>query len=208
MSRLLITTGPQGSGNHVFSKCLAVHEDVYGWKSLLNTYWEGHHHEPFADMWENPELLREFDWTQSEFFVTSVSSPYFKNQKATIPNYKDFIKVAEEYVDLIDVAIIGRDQTILEYQQNRVRKQHTTPKAIESFKWLLENQRCSFLSQELLYLYKSSYLEQVSRDLDWPIAYWDPEIDEILKEDANKKYIKPTDEYWLDFEVHRAVRES
>ena len=208
MSRLLITTGPQGSGNHVFSKCLAVHEDVYGWKSLLNTYWEGHHHEPFADMWENPELLREFDWTQSEFFVTSVSSPYFKNQKATIPNYKDFIKVAEEYVDLIDVAIIGRDQNILEYQQNRVRKQHTTPEAIESFKWLLEKQRCSFLSQELLYLYKSSYLEKVSRDLDWPIAYWDPEIDEILKEDANKKYIKPTDEYWLDFEVHRAVRES
>ena len=68
--------------------------------------------------------------------------------------------------------------------------------------------RCTFLSQELLYLYKNSYLEQISRELDWPIAYWDPEIDEILKEDANKKYIKPADPYWLDFEVERAVRES
>jgi len=208
MSRLLIITGPQGSGNHVFSKCLAVHEDVYGWKSLLNTYWEGHHHEPFADMWQDPELLREFDWTQSEYFVTSVSCPYFKNQVPVIPNYKEFIKIAEEYVDSVDVAIIGRDQTILEYQQKRIRKQHTTPIAIKNFKWLLENQKCSFLSQELLYLYKSSYLEQVSRDLDWPIAYWDPEIDEILQEDANKKYIKPADPYWLDFEVERAVRES
>ena len=66
--------------------------------------------------------MREFDWTQSEFFVTSVSSPYFKNQKATIPNYKDFIKVAEEYVDSIDVAIIGRDPNFIRIlQQNRVR---------------------------------------------------------------------------------------
>ena len=208
MSRLLIITGPQGSGNHVFSKCLAVHEDVYGWKSLLNTYWEGHHHEPFADMWQNPELLREFDWTQSEYFVTSVSCPYFKDQKPQSPSYKEFIKIAEDYVDEVNVGIIGRDQTILEYQQKRIRKAHTTSIAKENFKWLLENQRCTFLSQELLYLYKSSYLEQISGELDWPIAYWDPEIDEILKEDANKKYIKPADEYWLDFEVERAVRES
>jgi hypothetical protein len=57
-------------------------------------------------------------------------------------------------------------------------------------------------------LYKSSYLQQISEELDGPIAYWDPEITEILKEDANKKYIKPADEHWLDSEVHRAVRES
>ena len=92
MTRLLIITGPQGSGNHVFSKCLAVHEDVFGWKSLLNTYWEGHHHEPFADAWEDPELLHEFDWDQSDYFVTSVSTPYFKNKEATIPSFERFNK--------------------------------------------------------------------------------------------------------------------
>ena len=44
--------------------------------------------------------------------------------------------------------------------------------------------------------------------MDFPIAHWDPEIDEILKADANRKYIKTVDEYWLDHEVHRAMRES
>ena len=191
MSRLLIITGPQGSGNHVFSKCFAVHEDVYGWKSLLNTYWEGHNHEQ-----------------QSEFFVTSISCPYFKDQKPQVPMYERFIKTAEQYVDSVDVAIIGRDQTILKHQQERVRGSHTTPLALDHFNWLMENTECRFLSQELLYLYKQKYLEQISRELDWPIAYWDPEIDEILKADANEKYIKSVHEYWLDFEVHRAVRES
>ena len=208
MTRLLIITGPQGSGNHLFSKCLAVHEDVYGWKSLLNTYWEGHHHEPFADAWEDPELLHEFNWSQSDYFVTSVSCPYFKNKQAVVPKYEKFIKIAEQYVDQIDVAIIGRDQTILKYQQLRVRKEHTTQIALDSFKWLFEHQQCSFLSQELLSLYNTSYLEQVSRELDWPIAYWDPEIDAIISSDANEKYIKDVHEYWLDFEVHRAVKES
>lgn len=208
MSRLLIITGPQGSGNHLFSKCLALHEDVFGWKSLLNTYWEGHHHEPFAEHWQNPELLHDFDWSQSEYFVTSVSCPYFKDQKPHIPFYQRFIEVAQDYVDGIDVAIIGRDQNILKYQQQRVRGAHTTPLALDHFRWLFENQECTFLSQELLYLYKQAYLEQLSRDLEWPIAYWDPEVDDILKADSNEKYIKDVHEYWLDFEVHRAVRES
>jgi len=206
MTRLLIITGPQGSGNHLFSKCLAVHEDVYGWKSLLNTYWEGHHHEPFADAWEDPELLHEFNWSQSQYFVTSVSCPYFKNKQAVVPNYEKFIETAKQYVDQIDVAIIGRDQTILEYQQLRVRKEHTTEIALNSFKWLFNNQQCSFLSQELLALYKIDYLRQVSKQLDWPIAYLD--VDEILTNDANKKYIKDVQEYWLDDEVHKAVNES
>lgn len=206
MTRLLIITGPQGSGNHLFSKCLAVHEDVYGWKSLLNTYWEGHHHEPFADAWEDPELLHEFNWSQSEYFVTSVSCPYFKNKQAVVPNYEKFIETAKQYVDQIDVAIIGRDQTILEYQQLRVRKEHTTQIALDSFKWLFEHQQCSFLSQELLALYKVDYLKQVSKQLDWPIAYLS--VDDILTNDANKKYIKDVQEYWLDDEVHKAVNES
>jgi len=208
MARLLILTGPQGSGNHLFSKCFALHEDVFGWKTLLNTYWEGHHHEPFASEWNNPNLLHNFNWDQSEYFVTSISCPFYSDQQPKIPNYERFITIADEYTDSIDVAIIGRDQNILQHQQERVRGTHTTPQALQHFNWLIENTECRFLSQELLYLYKQKYLEQVSRELDWPIAYWDPEIDEILKADANKKYVKEVYEYWLDFEVHRAVRES
>ena len=207
MCRLLILTGPQGSGNHLFSKCLALHEDVFGWKSLLNTYWEGHHHEPFAKYWEDPSKLDDFDWNQSEYFVTSISSPYFKDQKPVVPNFPKFVENAQLYAE-IDVAIIGRDQNILNYQQQRVRGTKTTQMALDSFRWLFDNQDCTFLSQELLQLYKARYLEQISRDLDWPIAHWDPEVDAILSNDANTKYIKDVHEYWLDFEVHRAVRES
>ena len=209
MKKLLIITGPQGSGNHVFSKCFAVHENAFGWKSLLDTYWEGHHHEPFADAWEDTELLHEFDWDQSDYFVTSVSTPYFKNKEAVIPNFERFINVAKKYVDTVEVAIIGRDQNILKLQQERVRKEHTTPVALDAFKWLLDTQSCTFLSQELLYLYKHDYLKQLSKELDWMIAHWDPRIDEILKEDANNKYVSNVKkEHWLDLEVHRAVRES
>lgn len=208
MRKLLILTGPQGSGNHLFSKCLALHEDVFGWKSLLNTYWEGHHLEPFAEYWEDPSKLADFDWSQSDYYVTSISSPYTRDQQLVAPNYIKFIEHASKYVEQVDVAIIGRDQTILKYQQERVRKQYTTPQALESFRWLLENQDCTFISQELLQLYKTSYLAQLANQLDWPIAHWDPEVDAIIANDSNVKYIKETHEYWLDFEVHRAVRES
>ena len=47
---LVILTGPQGSGNHLWSKILSLHADVFGWKSLLDNYWEAHRiSEPFAE---------------------------------------------------------------------------------------------------------------------------------------------------------------
>lgn len=208
MSRLLIITGPQGSGNHLFSKCFALHEEVFGWKTLLNTYWEGHHHEPFAEYWADPSKLHDFKWKKHEYYVTSISCPYVKDQKPAIPKFQEFIEVAEEHVDRIDVAIVGRDQTILENQQKRVRGENTLPLALQTFQWLFDHQNYYFLSQELLYLYKQNYLEQLSREIDFPIAYWDPSIDEILEKDSNNKYIKDVHEYWLDFEVHRAIKES
>lgn len=208
MAKMLIITGPQGSGNHVFSKVFALHEEVYGWKTLLNTYWEGHHHEPFADMWANPELAHDFDWDQSEYYVTSISCPFFRDGVPQVPDYDGFIHTVADYVD-IEVVVIGRDQNILEFQQERLRGAHTTPIAQQNFEaYLFEYFDVSFVSQELLYLYKERYLEQLERQLDFPIAFYDPELEEILREDANRKYVKRANEYWLDFEVHRAMRES
>ena len=39
--KLLIITGPQGSGNHLFSRILSTHPEVGGWKSLLeaDNFW-------------------------------------------------------------------------------------------------------------------------------------------------------------------------
>ena len=209
MRRLLILTGPQGSGNHLFSKIFALHQDVYGWKTLLNTYWEGHHHEPFAKHWQNPELLRDFDWDQSDYYVTSVSCPYFKDGVPHIPDYMEFIETCYDLVDYVSVAVIGRDSNILEYQQERVRGAHTTPLFLDRVEDFLEaGVDINFVSQELLYLYRSVYLEKLSLELDFPIAHWDPDVEEILKQDANRKYIKRAHEYWLDHEVAKAVRES
>ena len=68
MSRLLIITDPQGSGNHVSVNVWQFMKMYMGGKVYQHLL--GRTHEPSVDMWENPELLREFDWTQSEYFVT------------------------------------------------------------------------------------------------------------------------------------------
>ena len=62
---LTIMTGPQGSGNHLFSKALGHNNDIFVWPSLQEKYWEGHDLEPFAEYWKDPTKLYEFDWTQS-----------------------------------------------------------------------------------------------------------------------------------------------
>jgi hypothetical protein len=46
MKKLIILIGPQGSGNHLFSKCFMTSSKIGGWKELLTTYWQGHHKEP------------------------------------------------------------------------------------------------------------------------------------------------------------------
>jgi len=207
MPKLLISTGPQGSGNHLFSKIFALHKDVYGWNGLLDTYWEGHHLEPFAKYWKDPELLQTFDWTQSKYYVTSISCPYFANGEPCIPDYQKFIEIAQQYCD-IEVVMIGRDQNILEFQQQRLRNQHTTPIALDAFKFLFDNFSVHFLSQELVYLYKEQYLNIIEKLLHFPIATSDPRLTQILQNDANKKYIKSIDESWLDKEVFTAMKES
>ena len=57
MKRLLIITGPQGSGNHLFSRVFSTHPRVGGWKQLLDEYWVPSDLEPFAEYWINPEHM-------------------------------------------------------------------------------------------------------------------------------------------------------
>ena len=73
---MLIIAGPQGAGNHLWAKVFSQHPDVFGWKSLLENYWEPHRfNEPFAKYWKDPSLLSQFDWSQSDYYVTSISVP-------------------------------------------------------------------------------------------------------------------------------------
>jgi hypothetical protein len=187
MKKMLIITGPQGSGNHVFSKVFALHEKVFGWKELLNAYWVAHDHEPFNEHWDMPSLLHAFDWSEYDYYVTSISCPYANNSVVTIPKYKQFIETLKNFDIDVEIGIIGRDQNVIKYQQERVRDRYSYPDFEKELDYLNTFDPV-YLSQELLYLYKGKYLKSLSNQLDFPIQYDDVRIEEILKDDANKKY--------------------
>jgi hypothetical protein len=197
MKTMLIITGPQGSGNHLFSKIFALHKEVYGWKELLNDYWIAHDFEPFAQCWNLPHALRQIDWSSMDYYVTSISCPYANNGVVTIPDYKKFIDTLTELKINVKLAIIGRDQNILKLQQERVRDRYSYPDFEKQLDYLNELDPI-FLSTELLYLYKDKYLRSLSKQLDFPIAYNDDRINEILKTDTNSKYFKSIERTELD----------
>ena len=194
MKQLLLLTGPQGAGNHLWSKIFSLHPAVYGWKSLLENYWEAHRFaEPFCEHWKNHSLLETFDWSQSDYYFTSISCPLGIQNDKWMPNISGFVQSVEQQGINVKIVVCGRDQNILENQQSRLRNEHTTPLFM---KQLLSFKSSVFLSYELLYLYKDQYLQ--SLDLNIPIAWDSPCIFEILKNDSNKKYVHYVENYFLD----------
>lgn len=190
IKQLLILTGPQGAGNHLWSKIFSLHPKVYGWKSLLENYWEPHRfNEPFADYWRHPKQLKDFDWHQSDHYVTSISIPLGipGNEENPIwePKLLDFMYEASKHAN-VEWAVIGRDQNILREQQTRIRTEPTLPMFMDQLEQIVPHH---FLSYELLYLYGSEYLRTLSTQISIPIAYDDPRIKDILSNDANSKYV-------------------
>jgi hypothetical protein len=198
MAKMLILTGPQGAGNHLWSKVLSLHPEVYGWKTLLENYWEAHRFaEPFAQHWRDHSLLKSFDWTQSEYYFTSISLPLgivgHDVNPIWMPDVQGFAATVMGCGVEVEIAVVGRDQTILNNQQTRIRKQSTLPMFLEQLPKLWNP---TFLSYELLYLYKQDYLKSLK--LNIPVAWNDPSINTILENDSNLKYIHYVDEYVLD----------
>lgn len=194
MKNFLIIVGPQGSGNHLWSKIFSLHESVFGWKNLLTEFWIGHDKEPFADCWENPELLKEKSW-ECDYYVSGVSIPFMLNGTPTIPKLEEFINNIPGKVTL---AVIGRDKNILSAQQERVRGGVTYSQFLNVLDNLINISPTTFLSFELLHLYKKTYLEHISKVLNFPVDYNNPRIEEIFLEDSNKKYINSVKHYWVD----------
>lgn len=197
MKRLLIFTGPQGSGNHLWSKIFALHPKVMGWSALLNTYWIPHDQEPFADCWRDPARLKDRDWSQSDYYVTSISCPYIDDTRWAVPDIVGFATQAMCCGLEVQVAIIGRDRNILGFQETRVRGRPTFETAQEEYK-KLSAWNPTYLSYELLHLYRGEYLRQISTQLEFPIAYDDTRLSEILQDDTNQKYTHPIDHHWTD----------
>jgi hypothetical protein len=205
MTTLLILTGPQGSGNHLFSKLFALDKNVNGWADLNKTYWIGHDKEPFSNLWRDTDLISDYDWSSHEYHVTSISCPYIDNGVVSWPDYQKFIKKVQGLGITVKIGIIGRDQNILKWQETRVRGSATYTDFFRFVTDLL-NYEHAFLSQELAYLYGPMYLAQLSKQLEFPIDYNNVEIGNILKENANEKYLKSIDSHWLDAEVKKASR--
>lgn len=182
--QMLILTGPQGAGNHLWSKVFSQHSDVYGWKSLLENYWEPHRTtEPFAQYWRNTELLDEFDWAQSDYYVTSISVPLGIPNDDINPLWKPNLEQFKNKVESLGIqtrfAVVGRDQNILRKQQTRIRSESTLPLFLEQMP-----KAPVFLSYELLYLYKDQYVKTL--DVNIPV---DSNVGHLLVDDANSKYV-------------------
>lgn len=197
MKTLLIITGPQGSGNHLWSKIFALHPDVYAWHALLHEYWIGHDQEPFAEYWADTEKLKEFNWGECKYFVTSVSTPYMMNGESTVPNIVRFAATAMGLGIRVKIAIIGRDRNILNYQETRVRGQATFDIALAEYE-KLTTWSPVFLSYELLHLYGKNYLQQIAQQLEFPVDYSSPQLANILQDDTNSKYFQPVDHHSTD----------
>ena len=174
--RLIILTGPQGSGNHLLSKIFNTHPSVNGW-DMKNKYWQGHHRETFAACWDKPALFGSYEYKQ--FNVTSISNPYVSKGRHRVPKYNQVFKALDKRGVDYSVIQLGRDGSILQHQQTRLRKKITMD--LESFP-----EADYFLSFELLQLYGAKYIETVAYNLDFPI-----DIGNAIKhlEDTNAKYI-------------------
>lgn len=191
--QMLILTGPQGAGNHLWSKVFSLHPEVYGWKSLLENYWEPHRfNEPFAEYWRDPSKLKDFDWTQSEYYFTSISVPLgipgHDANPLWEPNLQEFRQAVEAQGIETKFAVIGRDQNILREQQTRIRTEPTLPLLLKQLP-----AGAVFLSYELLYLYKDEYVK--SLDVNIPV---DSDVSWLLEDDANAKYVHAVDKNELD----------
>jgi hypothetical protein len=198
MKQMLILTGPQGAGNHLWSKIFSLHPEVYGWKTLLDNYWEAHRfHEPFAEYWKDPSLLKDFDWCQSEYYFTSISCPLGiigSNENPIYkPNVMKFANAVKNCGVQVKIAVVGRDKNILNYQQTRIRTQPTLDIFLEQLHHIPNP---VFLSYELLYLYGAEYLRTL--DLNIPVAWDDFRVKNILANDPNFKYIHSIEYNELD----------
>ena len=199
--KLIIITGPQGSGNHLFSKVLGFHPAVEGW-DFGNKYWIPSDEEPFAECWVDPSKTKSM--LTKQYMVANVSVPFVFDGVKQVPQIQEVVYEAEEAGYEVSVCIVVRDENINRMQQFRVRKEITLQTALQYYYNL--DAETEFLSVESLYLYKAKYLKWLSKILDFPIAYSDDRVLRDINEDQNAKYVKHVEEHWLDEQVWQGIR--
>lgn len=208
MKKLVIVTGPQGSGNHFFSRVFSTHPKVGGWKSLLDQYWVPSDEEYFAKYWINPEKLSEKDFVGYDYWLANVSCPFYYDGVKYIPKVREFVEKTQSLGIDVQICIIVRDQNINSEQQKRVRGEVTLPVAMHYYQNNIigNNFKVHFLDNEAFFLHRQYYLKWVSELLDFPIDYDNPDIFKFITEDPNKKYVKYVSDYWLDKSVWDGIK--
>ncbi len=208
MKKLLIVTGPQGSGNHLFSRVFSTHPKVGGWKQLLDEYWVPSDLEPFAEYWVYPERMTAKAFDGYDYWLANVSVPFVYDGVRQTPKILEMAQQARALGIDVTIAIIVRDQNIQAEQQLRVRKEVTLPIAQEYYynHLLTSDFPVHFLDNEAFFLHKQHYLKWVGKLLGFPVDHANPDILKFISEDPNKKYVKHVDEYWLDEQVWNGIQ--
>lgn len=202
--RLLIVTGPQGSGNHIFSRLFSLHPEVAGWEQLLDQYWVPSDQEPFARYWVQPDLLQPEMFESHCYHMANVSCPFFYDGVRHVPKIVEVAQQVQSFGVEVVVAVVVRDQNINREQQQRVRGEHTTPIAQDYYynHLLPADLDVHFIDHEAFFLHKQHYLKWVEKILDFPVAWDHKDLLKFVDKDANHKYIKYIEDYWLDEIVH------
>jgi len=203
MKKLLIITGPQGSGNHLFSRILSLHPDVGGWKDLLDEYWIPSDLEPFAEYWVHPERLTTCAFEGPDHWLANVSVPFVYDGVRQVPKIREMADCARQLGIDVQIGIIVRDQYINSLQQQRVRKETTLPIAMDYFDSLGD---VHYLDHEAFFLHKGRYLKWLSQILDFPIDHDNPDIMKFIDEGPNKKYVRYVEQHWLDEQVWQGIQ--
>lgn len=183
MRKLIVITGPQGSGNHMISSLLHANSDTIGWDGS-----QDHNYEPFYECWQNPQLLHEYLWTDGIHF-TNMSCPFITDDGSVIvPNIVSFLENAKLYTD-VQLAVIARDKNILEQQNARLGREYMADTLSDQLQDL--NEDIVFISHESIELYGNTYWNTVERALGLPLT----DIEHLLT-NSNKKYIQSPSVLW------------
>tara|TARA_Y100000361_G_scaffold30393_1_gene25239 strand:+ start:57 stop:647 length:591 start_codon:yes stop_codon:yes gene_type:complete len=186
---VLLITGPQGSGNHIWSKVLTTWAD--------GDKWVGHRDEPHSHLWSDVEQWYTHNFTEVNT-VVSVSCPFAVDGITRYPDINRWREIMEKRGIPHEVAVITRDKTINDYQNERVRPVNNYKNSVEYLKNVIVD---TYLSTETLHIYKEYYLDSLNEQLKFDIEYDIKKLYHILSQSFNEKYISRLEYSSLDKEV-------
>jgi hypothetical protein len=182
--KVILLIGPQGSGNHLWSKVFTTWAD--------GEYWVGHKDEPHSKLWHDMDSWRTHSFSGDT--VVSISIPYAVGGKTIFPDIKRWKEIMVERGIDHKICAITRDGYINFLQNERVRPENNFKEAVEYIKGL--DVDC-YLSTETLLLYQWKYVEQVCRQLEFSIDKKDVDFTQSF----NEKYVKYVELFDLDDRV-------